>query len=230
MYNTSFIFDECGFSDLPEEIKRERLFNVSFDLDTGDIKLYVLDRCERFLYKISRDGVTRQYSGDDPEHGGDPDRLNRFLGVLLNPYEIVIDAVEGETYYVYLDDASIPQSLAFFSALRRVYDVTEDDLLCAVNGLGRWSYHSLRNVVTDKAVSLVKLPFDGQGVKIYTRPFLLGAGYSFTTETTRFLCRLYRCELQELTERLKYAWVAGELKSNRKLIVTQYHALLHDEE
>src|SRR5690606_36406811 len=69
MYDLRFAFDECGFADTPAHIDRSRLFNVSLDLASGDVKLYVLDASERFLYKLTRDDITRQYSGDDREHG-----------------------------------------------------------------------------------------------------------------------------------------------------------------
>ena len=58
MYDVSFIFDECGFGELPAEIDRDRLYNVSYELGSGEIKLYVLDQSERFLYKISRSAIT----------------------------------------------------------------------------------------------------------------------------------------------------------------------------
>ena len=62
MYDLRFIFDECGFGDVPDYIDRSRLFNVSLDLTSGYLKLYVLDASERFVHKVTPDGITRQYS------------------------------------------------------------------------------------------------------------------------------------------------------------------------
>jgi hypothetical protein len=227
MYDIPFIFDECGFTDLPPEIERERLFNVSLDLHTGDIKLYVLDRSERFLYKISRDGITRQYSGDDPEHGAQPKRLNVFLGFEFDSNEIVIDAVEDDTYYVYLDDARMSQSRHFYAAICRVYGVSDKQLMRSINAVAGRPYTDINNVIAHKAISLVKVPLSGQDAKVYARPFLHGLGFELEGGVISFLTRLYACDEVVLSEKLKFAWVATEIKSDRRLVVTQNHALLH---
>lgn len=229
MYDTSLIFDEFGFTDLPAEIERERLFNVSLDLHTGDIKLYVLDRSERFLYKISREGISRQYSGDDPEYGADPERLNDFLGSDFNPYEIVIDAVEDDTYYVYLDDARMPQLRLFYAAVCRAYGVSEMQLMRSINAVAGRPYSDIDSVIAHKAISLVKIPFSGQDVKVYARPFLHGPGLELDPGVASLLARLCMCDEAALSDELKHAWVATEIKSDRMLIVTQNHALLHRE-
>ena len=174
MYDLRFIFDECGFGDVPDYIDRSRLFNVSFDLTSGYVKLYVLDASERFAHKITRDGITRQYSGDDPEHGGDHGRLERHLGCKLAAREIVIDAVEDETYYVYLDDAGVEQSLLFLTALCRVHGLTEGAVLQSINAVSGKSYASLVAALAEHAVSLVKVPLASGNVKVYARPFLRG--------------------------------------------------------
>lgn len=227
MYDLSFIFDELGFADLPAEIERERLFNVSFDLHSGSVKLYILDSSERFLYKVSTSGITRQYSGDDPEHGGSSERLDQHLGCRFNPREIVVDAVEDDIYYIYLDDAGLQQSLQFFAAVCRTYHIDQVQLLRSINAIGNRSYPSVSAAASEKAVSLVKIPFTSPDVKIYARPFLNGGGFDINDRARLFLKRLYACDDSALAGHLSHAWVATELTRRRMLIVTQYHALLH---
>jgi len=227
MYDLSFIYDEFEFIALPAEIERDRLFNVSFDLHTGSVKLYILDSSERFLYKVSTSGITRQYSGDDPDHGGSTERLDLHLGCRFNPREIVVDAVEDDIYYIYLDDAGLQQSLQFFAAICRTYHIEQDQLLRSINAIGNCYYSSVSTAVAAKAVSLVKIPFSGPDVKIYARPFLNGSGFDLNERARVFLKRLYACDDSALAGHLSHAWIATELNRKRMLIVTQYHALLH---
>src|SRR5690242_1908002 len=210
MYDLRFIFDECGFGDVPDYIDRTRLFNVSLDLTTGDIKLYVLDASERFAYKITRDGITRQYSGDDLEHGGDHRRLERHLKTKLLEREIVIDAVEGETYYVYLDDAGVEQSRLFLAAVCRAHGLTEDAVLHSINAVCGKSFASIADAAAARAVSLVKVPLAAGEVKVYARPFLRGWRFPLDQETIRFLCRLHACGENDLEPQLEHLWVTNE--------------------
>jgi hypothetical protein len=229
MYDLAFAFNECGFGDAPDYIDRQRLFNVSFDTVTGEVKLYVLDASERFLYKLSADGITLQYAGDDHRHGGDHATLERHLGTKLDEREIVIDAVEEDVYYVYLDDARAQQSLAFFEAVRRVYGISESRMLTAINSIASHDFASVEEAVADKAISLVKLPFSHTGAKIYSRPFLHGNGIDLNARTKAFLARLYACEPAGLSAHLTHLWIAKELDTERTLVVTQRHGLLHRE-
>ncbi len=229
MYDLAFIFDECGFDSLPEYIERERLFNVSFDVVSGEIKLYVLDASEKFLYKLSADTITRQYTGDDSLHGGDYGVLTRYFQCEFNDREIIIDAVEDDVYYLYLDDAGPEQCLLLMRAISRKIGTTEAGILRAINMISGQTFATLESGLANKAVSLVKVPFKDDGVKIYSRPFLRGAGFDLNTRTRSFLTRLYNCEESVLPGFLKHLWVARELVTERVLVVTQHHSLLHEE-
>ena len=229
MYDLAFIFDECGFDSLPEYIERERLFNVSFDIVSGEIKLYVLDESEQFLYKLSTDTITRQYTGDDPLYGGNYGLLTRHFQCDFNDREIVIDAVEDDVYYLYLDDAGPEQCLLLMHAICRNYGTTETQILRSINTISGRIFDSLDSAHTDKAVSLVKVPFNDNSVKIYSRPFLRGAGFNLNSRTRSFLARLYDCEESTLPAFLKRLWVAKELVTERVVVVTQHHSLLHEE-
>ena len=227
MYDLKFIFEECGFGELPDGADRNRLFNVSFDVETGEIKLYVLDSSERFAYKISRSGIARQYSALDKEHGGDPDRLAKHLGQRFDFDEIVIDAVEGDYYYLYIEEAFARQYTAFIRIFCDKYQVTEARFLDAANKINKHKVGSIDACYQRKAVSGIKIPFTGSNCKIYSRPFYVGNGFELNEDTRRFLLRLYACDDSALVEKIKYMWVGTELHSGRTLIVTQDHELLH---
>lgn len=229
MYDVSFIFDECGFGELPAQIDRNRLFNVSYELGSGDIKLYVLDQSDRFLYKIAHTAIGRQYAGDDPEEGGDFNRLCRHLNCRFNEREIVIDAVEEGVYYVYLDDAGVAQTMLLLYAVAERYRVSPESILATVNEISGQHYDDLESVAANRVISLVKIPFDDRHPKLYARPFLRGHGVALDAATRAFLARLYACEDAQLDARLVRLWVAKELGSDRTLVVTQNHSLLHEE-
>jgi hypothetical protein len=228
VYDVDFVFSAIGADHLTPAIQKARLFNVSFEPRTGDIKLYVLDASERFLYKLSHDSaITRQYAGDDPQYGGDPRRVIRHFGCQLDFHQVVIDAVEGDTYYLYLDDAGIEQKMRLARAVCRRYGLTEAQLLEAVHAVNKRRFPSLRKALEQQAISLVKVPLTGSDVKIYSRPFHSGNGYDLDSVSRAFLRRLHGCGESELSRFLRYIWVARDLLTDRLLIVTQNHALLH---
>jgi len=229
MYDLNFVFGGCGFDNLPFYIERERLFNVSFEPETGRVKLYVLDRSERFLYKVSATGITRQYAGDDPDHGGYPGRLMRRLGRRVDPRQIVIDAVEEDIYYLYLDDAGVEECLHLVNALCRTFQVTEDRFLETMRSINKRQFSTVAEGLGAHAISLVKVPLSKRGLKIYSRPFHSRNGFDLDDRTREFLCRLYNCEQEHLPALLRFAWVARDVLTDRLLVVTQNHALLHRE-
>lgn len=227
MYDLSFIFDECGFVDVPEYVERERLFNVSFDTATGDIKLYVLDRNEQCVHKLSRKGTTRQYAGDAPEFDRMPDQISRFLGKKINFEEIIIDAVEDDVCYLYLDDASLYQKMLLVDSLCDKYSVAPVRFLETINAINNVRFDSIENAMGGNALSLIKVPLMGLNPKLYGRPFLFNYPFVLNDKTSQFLVRLYGCRTDQLMSKIEHMWVARELLSSRSIVVTQHHALLH---
>ena len=139
----------------------------------------------------------------------------------------LIDAVEGETYYVYLDDAGIEQSRLFLNALCRVHGLAEGAVLGSINAVCGHSFATIEAALAQHAVSLVKVPLAGGEVKVYARPFLRGWRFGLDQNATRFLCRLFACVESDLAPRLKHLWVTKEIGSDAMAIVTQHHDLLH---
>lgn len=227
MYDLNFIFEDCGFSDIPEYIKRERLFNVSFDINTGAIKLYVLDDEKRSVYKVSHAGISRQYAGDAPEFNAKPAEISRFLGKKINFSEIILDAVEEDACYLYLDDARVSQQLLLVGSLCERYRITPGDFLQTLCMLNNMRFYSIQDALRRHALSLVKVPLRGLNPKLYARPLLSGHPYILNAKSRLFLRRLYNCSSEQLLPKLTHMWVSRELHSSRTLIVTQHHALLH---
>ena len=173
MYNLDFIYPYSGITSLPPEIDRAKLFNVSFDIDTGDCKLYILDSSERFAYKVSKTAISRQYSGADPEFGADPRRLNAFLGEAFDYRQITIDAVEGETYYVYMEQGTGPQYQRFVNSYCQRFNISTAQLLSKVSRINNHHFSDLEQCCRARAISMLRIPLDGSESKVYAQPFLV---------------------------------------------------------
>ncbi|MEH6442869.1 MAG: hypothetical protein V7784_03145 [Oceanospirillaceae bacterium] len=227
MYDLAFIYPYAGITTLPAEIDRSKLFNVSIDIETGAIKLYILDSTLRSLYKVSKTGISQQYSGDDSEFGADPRRLNSFLGAQFDYHQITIDAVEGDTYYVYMEGGSGPQYYQFLHSYCQRFNITTAQLLNKVSSINNCKFEDLEQCCRARAISMLRIPLDASESKIYAQPFLYGNGFMLNPRTEQFLLQLFSCKSNELLAKLKYAWLAVELTTNRTLLVTQHHKLLH---
>lgn len=224
-YNQEFIFRECGFDWVPEYVDRNLLFNVSYDLQNDEVKLYVLARSRDFMYKISANAIVKQY--DALMHGADPSRLSQFLGADFDYQDILLDTVEDGVYYLFVEDSTAAQYRKFFRTLCDKFGVTEGRLLSAVNRINRRHSDNLDECSARKAVSLVKVPLLDAGCKVYSRPFLTGNDYELSSKTITFLTRLYDCEEKSLRAHVRHLWVASELHSDRIVISTQHHELVH---
>jgi len=231
MYDLDFIYTYfyryAGLTKLPDEIDPKLLFNVSFDIETCDIKLYILDKSQRFAYKVSSSGVSKQYSGADPEFGAQPQRLNHFLNAQIDYRQITIDAVEGDNYYVYMEEAKGAQYQQFFHSYCHRYDITIEQLLKKVSRINHRNFQNLEQCCSARAISMLRIPLDGSPSKVYAQPFLYGEGVPINQRSMQFLLKLFACDTQELKTKLKQGWVVSNLKSDRTLLVTQHHDLLH---
>jgi hypothetical protein len=231
MYDLDFIYTYfyryAGLTKLPDEIDPKLLFNVSFDIESSDIKLYILDKSQRFAYKISSSGVSKQYSGADPEFGAQPQRLNHFLNVQVDYRQVTIDAVEGDNYYVYMEDAKGEQYQQFIDSYCQRYAITVEQLLKKVSQINHRSFQNLEQCCSARAISMLRIPLDGSESKVYAQPFLYGEGIPINQRSMQFLLKLFGCDTRALKTKLKQAWVVSDLKSNRTLLVTQHHDLLH---
>jgi hypothetical protein len=228
MYDADFIFRECGFDWIPQWIDRELLFNASCDLATGEIKLYFLDAARSTIFKVSGRTITKQY--DAVRFKAPPGRLSAFLGTAFDYSDLLLDTVEDDVYYVLVQDTSATQYLKFFGALCRKFDAAEGKLVEAVNRINKRQVKTLHECYNRKAVSLVKVPFVDGDCKVYARPFLTGNSYDLSRSALEFLTRFHGCSEDELQPRLRYLWVSAELRSDRVVIATQHHALVHEGE
>ncbi|OGA16076.1 MAG: hypothetical protein A3I63_02710 [Betaproteobacteria bacterium RIFCSPLOWO2_02_FULL_66_14] len=227
MYDAEFIFGECGFDWIPPWIDRRLLFNASYELGTGEIKLYFLDAARSTIFKISGKSITKQY--DALRFNAPPARLSAFLGAEFDYFDLLLDTVEDDAYYVLVENTSAAQYLKFFAAVCGKFGATESRLIEVASRINRRRVENLRECHRRKAVSLVKVPFVDPNCKLYARPFLTGNGYDLSHEALAFLTRFHGCGEAELQPRIRHLWVASELLSERVVISTQQHSLVHDD-
>jgi hypothetical protein len=225
MYDAEFIFKECGFDWIPPSIDRNLLFNASYDLGTGEIKLYFLDATKSTILKVSGKTITKQY--DAVCFKAPPARLSAFLGAEFNYSDLLLDTVEDDVYYILLEGTSAAQYLKFLRALCQKFDVPEQRLVEVVNRINKRQVKTLHECYGWKTVSGVKVPFSAGNCKLYARPFLTGNSYEFSPAALEFLIRFHACSEAELPQRIRHLWVSSELHSERVVITTQHHALVH---
>ena len=225
MYNLRFIFEECGFGWVPAEVRRELLYNVSFDLGHGQIKLYVLDESRRFLSKISADGkITRQYEARAAQADGE--KLSRFLGATFDFQDLLLDTIEGDDFYLLIEQASASEYIHFLTHLCHKYGVKGAQFVEAVNRINQKKVGNVFECCLSRAVSGVRVGISDGGCKIYARPFRTGNGFELGVKAREFLMRLYDCDEAGLELPLQQLWVATDLLGERVVIVTQEDDLL----
>lgn len=224
-YDAGFLFDECGFGWVPAHIDRSRLFNVSYEIGSGAIKLYVLDQSASVLYKIASSGITEQHSF--PTAGRDPRALALFLGEEFDFADIVIDTVEDDIFYVYIEPSSPSQYVTFLGAVCRRFGFSKSRLVEVVNRLNRRPVANVFECMQNRSISGAKIPLTGNQMKFYARPFLTGNGFDLDAASEAFLRRLYRCPDGDLTPLLTHLWVSGEIFSDRVVLTTQRHGMVH---
>lgn len=225
MYNLSFIFDECGFGWVPPEIDRSLLYNVSYEPGSGAIKLYVLDDSGTFLHKVDQSGtIVRQHAG--LAVGADGTRIERFLGLAFNFNDVLIDTIEGDSYYLLLEKSSPSEYIKFLTLLCDASGITRAQFVDAVNRINQRPVGNIFECCKQLAVSGVRVNVAGRGNKIYSRPFRVGNGFEMDADTTRFLMRLYDCDTTGLSWPLEQLWVATDLPSTRVVVGTQRPGLL----
>ncbi len=227
MYNLEFIYQYADLNFLPPEIERNRLFNVSFDIDNGDTKLYILDKSQRFAYKVSKSGISKQYSAAAPEFLACQQRLNVFLGKQLNYRQITIDAVEGNSYYVYLNDTKRTEYQRFINSYCSRFNISLELLLSKAGHINNRTFNDLNECFKSKGISMIRVPLDAPESKLYAQPFLYSRGYPLNQRTEAFMLKLHQCTIEQLPTLLKHSWVVTDMSQDRTLVVTQNHELLH---
>lgn len=225
MYDKKFIFEECGFDFVPGYINRDLLFNVSYDIHTGEIKLYILNNEKTYLYKISKDHITKQF--DAVQVGAETSRLSEYLETEFDYTDLLLDTVEQDTYYVYVEETSLQEYMKFMSAIRRKFEIVESELTGIINRINKNQIANLREGHRRRSVSLVKVPFMNSRCKLYARPFKTGNQFDLTENALRFLARLYGCQMTAVSQYIKYLWVSSELFEDRIVVTTQHHSLYH---
>lgn len=225
-YDDHFVFKVCGFDWVPDWIDRSRLFNVSYDFQSQEVKLYFLDSAGDTLFKISDRQIQTQQLANTSNF--DAEMLFSKLGVRFDLRQIVPDTIEGDSYYMYLEPAGALAYSQFLAAVARWTKHSDGQFLDAINHINQRRITGFTDAHKKSAVSLVRLSLHKPAAtKLYSRPFLHANGFVLPQHVMDFLCRLYNCAASVLPNFLQHAWISIELGSQRMVIATQRHALLH---
>ena len=225
MFNQNFLKDIVGSTELPAYLAWERLFNVSYDLDTEIVKLYFLDETKSFLYKVGPEGISKQFSAE--KFNADANRLSAFLGQHFDYDRISLDTVEDDVFYLYLETASLAERNDFLSCVCQRYGIGKDQFVTAANRINARQSANLYECLMNNAVVGIKIPLLNDRCKLYARPFDTGNGYVLGDKAESFLLNLYACQQEELFQRIRYLWVSTEILSGRMVLTTQRHELIH---
>lgn len=225
VFNRAFLAADAGFQQLPDFLAWERLYNVSYDLDTEIVKLYFLDETRSFLYKVSQAGIVKQFNAE--KFNVDSARLSAFLGQSFDYSRLSIDTVEEDVFYLYLEEASLAERNYFLGTVCRRYGISKQQLVAAANRINQRQSANLYECMMNNAVTGIKIPLLNDRCKIYARPFNNGNGYVLEPKAERFLTALYSCDNSSLLQHLRYLWVSTEIISGRLVLTTQRHELIH---
>jgi len=225
MYNRRFIFEECGFNWIPPHINRDLLFNVSYDVTTGEVKLYILNEARNSLFKISRAGIAIQHEATTP---ADSAPLADFLpGHSFDQRDVTLDTVEGDTYYVLIEGCQSSTYVKFLDLICLKYGFSKSQLIGRVNQINRRQVGNIFECMQHRAISMVRIPLRTRACKIYARPFRTGNGFDFNARTIDFLTRLYDSAPTADHPHLRDCWTSADMDSERIVITTQYDTLLY---
>jgi hypothetical protein len=218
------IFEECGFDWVPPHINRDLLFNVSYDLADRAIKLYILDQTRKFLYKIDQNrSITKQFNA--LSQSADPTRLSAFLGGKFNYGDILLDTVEDDVYYVYIEHTTPSEYIKLLNYLSMKFGVSKPRLVEVANRINRRQVDSIFECCLKRSISGIKIPFTSDKLKLYARPYLMGTGYDLPDHAAEFLARLYNCDVAKLEPHLRHMWVSSEVTTDRIVLTTQDESL-----
>lgn len=220
-YNLDFVFNECGFDWLGPDINRALLLNVSYCFRDRSLKLYIHDSSREFVYKIDQSRtITRQYRGDSVGAQADPARLSKFLADTFDYDDVLIDAVEGDTFYLLIENSSASQYIKLLDRLCLKYAFPKSRVVDTVNRINSRAVGNIFECFTRRAISMIKIPMGGGEPKFYARPFLTGNGFDLPDDAERFLCRLYDCQPRDLKKLLRYSWISTGVSSDRIVLAT----------
>ena len=121
----------------------------------------------------------------------------------------------------------ISDYISFINAVCRKYGIKKSRFIEVVNRINKRQIENIYESFLIKAVSGIKVPFLTNDCKIYSRPFKLGNSYVLGEKAVHFLTRLYNCDERNLEAHIRYLWVSSELFSDRVVLTTQYHELVH---
>ncbi len=209
-----------------EKIDFDRLINVTFNVDTEDVKFYTFSEGLDYFNKYSKDEKINQYTSyknkkllQDYER-----KVTDFLGYKPDFSEILVDVIMGDVIYFTTSMASRKEFEKFYKTLLKKFNIEEKEFFEVLSRLNNKEIIDFETAFKYKTIWIAKVPLEKGYFKVYAEPFKYGNSFSFNEKTAKFLEKLLSCSPLE-KECLNSCITIYEFGTGRTQVSTQDEAL-----
>ena len=207
-------------------VDRKRLFNVSYNVDTSEVKCYSFGEDLTFLKKYTEEGMTRQYF---PRTNAEmleryKKRATDFLGYSPDFNQVIIDTVAGDVIYFYIEPTLPDEFERFYVTLLSKFNLERDELFRIMSELNNKRVDDFQEAWVIKTTPLVKVPMNGGNLKVYARPFMFGNSFNLDSKSHSFFEELLLC-IPLTAGCLKACYASYEFGTQKRLFVSQDEGL-----
>lgn len=219
MYQTSFLSQTFS-----APVDWSLLYDLSYNLETREVKLYFYNRSFDWLEKYSAQGLEWQFSLCRVVDDLLP--LQQFLGDTVQLDDIYVDAVDfrTQTYWLIVEGSSPDNLERLYHVLLEKYELKEAQFLHWVNYLNTTNFTTLAECAAHHGLSCIRLPLHSKKLKIYARCFRFHS-FPLDETTQQFLLQVLNCEENQLLALLNSGGVSYDFSDGRIVLFTQYDAL-----
>jgi hypothetical protein len=209
-----------------EKIDFERLINVTYNIDTADVKFYTFSDELDHLKKYSKDEQINQYAAYKNKNiiPSYEKKIIEFLGYTPKFSEILIDVVMGDVVYFTTKMATKEEFKRFYKRLLQKFQIGEEEFFEALSFLNNQKVADFDTAHNLNCISVVKVPLKEGYFKVYAEPFKYGNSFIFNDNTKEFLEKLLSCSPLE-KECLNSCITIYEFGTGRTQVSTQDEAL-----
>ncbi len=205
-----------------ENIDFDRLINVTFNVDTEDVKFYTFSKDLDYFNKYSNETKINQYTANKNKkllHDYERKVID-FLGYKPDFSEILVDVIMGDVIYFTTGMASRKEFEKFYKTLLKKFNIEEKEFFEVLSRLNNRKIIDFETAFKYKTISVSKVPLNEGYFKVYSEPFKYGNSFSFNEKTIKFLEKLLSCS--PLNENcLKSCITIYEFGTGRMQISTQ---------
>ena len=205
-------------------IDLEHLFNVSYDINTSEVKFYSFSEDMKYLKKYSKDNIVNQcipkfHKNMNIDY---EKKVIEFLGYKPDFNKIVIDIVDvvmDVVIYFHTGFASSIEFEKFYRVVLEKFKIEEKLFFKALSIINNIDVVNFESAFKYKAVSLCKVPLNKGAFKVYAKPFRNGHDFNIDEGTSAFLKKLFSCTTLK-KEYLKDCWTIYEISTGRQQFCT----------